>query len=416
MTTTPTHRGTLTTSTGSEHARIIGRRRLPARARRAQLRDRRARSTPRTSGSASAPASSRARFAARRRSVVDMAEAAAREAITAAGLEPSQIGAVVLATVTHPYQTPAAAPIVADRLGIHRRGVRHLRRVRRLLPRHLAWPTTWSAAAAPSTSWSSASRSCPTSPTPTTAGPPSSSATAPARPSSARPTLPASARRSGAPTAPSGRPSRQRDPWVVDARRATATCDWPAITMQGQAVFRWAVWGMAPVAQQAIDAAGVSADDLDAFIPHQANMRIIDAMIKQLKLPAAHPGRPRHRRDRPTPRAASIPLATERMLREGEAPHGGLALQIGFGAGPGLRRAGRRPALTAPAARRVTRVSTTAQAPRIDTRKEQHPWRRASRRSSRVWPRSSTRRPAWTPTRSSSTSPSPTTSTSTPCR
>ena len=72
---------------------------------------------------------------------------------------------------------------------------------------------------------------------------------------------------------------------------------WPAITMQGQAVFRWAVWDMAPVAQQALDAAGVKADDLDAFIPHQANMRIIDAMIKQLKLPDAHPGRPRHRRD-----------------------------------------------------------------------------------------------------------------------
>ena len=102
--------------------------------------------------------------------------------------------------------------------------------------------------------------------------------------------------------------------------------------MQGQAVFRWAVWAMAPVAQQAIDAAGITINDLDAFIPHQANMRIIDSMIKTLKLPEGHPGRPRHRRDRNTS-AASIPLATERMLREGQAPHGGLALQIGFGAG-----------------------------------------------------------------------------------
>ena len=90
----------------------------------------------------------------------------------------------------------------------------------------------------------------------------------------------------------------QRECWLETREK---NLDWPAITMAGQSVFRWAVWGMAPVAQKALDAAGVRAEDLDAFIPHQANMRIIDAMIKQLKLPDGHPGRPRHRRDRPTP-------------------------------------------------------------------------------------------------------------------
>ena len=59
----------------------------------------------------------------------------------------------------------------------------------------------------------------------------------------------------------------------------------PAITQEGQAVFRWAVFEMAKVAQQALDAAGITADDLDVFIPHQANMRIIDSMVKTLKLP-----------------------------------------------------------------------------------------------------------------------------------
>ncbi|WP_241780400.1 beta-ketoacyl-ACP synthase 3, partial [Streptomyces wadayamensis] len=48
----------------------------------------------------------------------------------------------------------------------------------------------------------------------------------------------------------------------------------PAITQEGQAVFRWAVFEMAKVAQQALEAAGITADDLDVFIPHQANMRI----------------------------------------------------------------------------------------------------------------------------------------------
>lgn len=58
------------------------------------------------------------RWAAKDESVVDMSEAAARDALEAAGLEPAQVDAVIVATVTHPYQTPAAAPILADRLGI----------------------------------------------------------------------------------------------------------------------------------------------------------------------------------------------------------------------------------------------------------------------------------------------------------
>ena len=97
-------------------------------------------------------------------------------------------------------------------------------------------------------------------------------------------------------------------------------------------VFRWAVWGMAPVAQKAIDAAGIRAEDLDAFIPHQANMRIIDAMIKQLKLPEDI-AVARDIAETANTSAASIPLATERMLRQKEIPSGGLALQNGFGAG-----------------------------------------------------------------------------------
>jgi len=75
----------------------------------------------------------------------------------------------------------------------------------------------------------------------------------------------------------------QRNSWI---ELRDGGVEWPAITMEGPAVFRWAVWDMAPVAQAALDQAGIKADDLDAFIPHQANMRIIDAMVKQLKLPA----------------------------------------------------------------------------------------------------------------------------------
>ncbi|MEU6475408.1 ketoacyl-ACP synthase III [Streptomyces sp. NPDC047017] len=106
----------------------------------------------------------------------------------------------------------------------------------------------------------------------------------------------------------------------------------PAITQEGQAVFRWAVFEMAKVAQQALDAAGISPDDLDVFIPHQANVRIIDSMVKTLKLPE-HVTVARDIRTTGNTSAASIPLAMERLLATGEAKSGDTALVIGFGAG-----------------------------------------------------------------------------------
>ncbi|HEX8972326.1 beta-ketoacyl-ACP synthase III [Oryzihumus sp.] len=269
------------------------------------------------------------RWAAPDESVVDMAEHAARKALAAAGINPSQVGAVILATVTHPYQTPAAAPILADRLGatpaaafdisaacagychgislandMVRGGsaeyvlVVGVEKLSDFTDRHdrgtafIFGDGAGAAVVGPSdfpgigpTVWGSDGAQWET--------------------------------------------ISQRDPWT---RVRDHDVDWPAIGMAGQSVFRWAVWSMAPVAQAALDKAGVSADDLDAFIPHQANMRIIDAMIKQLKLPAHIPVA-RDIAETGNTSAASIPLATERMLEQGEAPHGGLALQIGFGAG-----------------------------------------------------------------------------------
>jgi 3-oxoacyl-[acyl-carrier-protein] synthase III len=106
----------------------------------------------------------------------------------------------------------------------------------------------------------------------------------------------------------------------------------PALSQEGQTVFRWAVFAMAKVAQQALDAAGVAADQLDAFIPHQANMRIIDSMIKALKLPE-HVAIARDVETTGNTSAASIPLAMERLLATGQAKSGDTALVIGFGAG-----------------------------------------------------------------------------------
>ncbi|CAL9289502.1 MULTISPECIES: ketoacyl-ACP synthase III [unclassified Streptomyces] len=123
---------------------------------------------------------------------------------------------------------------------------------------------------------------------------------------------------------------KQTVPWT-DYRDGTVE-RFPAITQEGQAVFRWAVFEMAKVAQQALDAAGITAADLDVFIPHQANMRIIDSMVKTLKLPE-HVTVARDVETTGNTSAASIPLAMERLLATGQAKSGDTALVIGFGAG-----------------------------------------------------------------------------------
>jgi len=117
-----------------------------------------------------------------------------------------------------------------------------------------------------------------------------------------------------------------------DAYREGEVEKFPAIRQEGQAVFRWAVYEMAKVAQQALDAAGVAPEDLDVFIPHQANMRIIDSMVKTLKLPE-HVTVARDVETTGNTSAASIPLAMERLLATGQAKSGDTALVIGFGAG-----------------------------------------------------------------------------------
>lgn len=107
---------------------------------------------------------------------------------------------------------------------------------------------------------------------------------------------------------------------------------WPTLRQEGPTVFKWAAFEMPRVALQAIEAAGLTPQDIDVFIPHQANMRIIDQMIKHLGLrDDVVVGR--DIADTGNTSAASIPLATERLFRDGQVHGGQIALQIGFGAG-----------------------------------------------------------------------------------
>ncbi|SHH09031.1 3-oxoacyl-[acyl-carrier-protein] synthase III [Jatrophihabitans endophyticus] len=101
--------------------------------------------------------------------------------------------------------------------------------------------------------------------------------------------------------------------------------------MAGRAVFRWAVEQMPGIAAEACARAGVNLADVDVFVPHQANLRIIDAIAARLGLTRAVVAG--HVTSAGNTSAASIPLALTQLLAEGRARSGQLALLLGFGAG-----------------------------------------------------------------------------------
>ncbi|CAB5240537.1 unannotated protein [freshwater metagenome] len=107
---------------------------------------------------------------------------------------------------------------------------------------------------------------------------------------------------------------------------------WPNIAQQGQTVFRWAVYQMSKAGLRALEAAGVTPDQLGAFIPHQANFRIIETMAKEMKIPDSVVVADDIKTNGNTS-AASIPLAMDALLEAHPELHGTLALLIGYGAG-----------------------------------------------------------------------------------
>ena len=114
--------------------------------------------------------------------------------------------------------------------------------------------------------------------------------------------------------------------------KGAAELGWPSISQQGQAVYRWAVFSVSKVGLRALEAAGVRVDELGAFIPHQANIRIIESMAKEMKLPDSVVIADDIRTNGNTS-AASIPLAMDSLLEKYPELHGTLALIIGYGAG-----------------------------------------------------------------------------------
>ncbi|MGH3273609.1 MAG: beta-ketoacyl-ACP synthase III [Streptosporangiaceae bacterium] len=103
------------------------------------------------------------------------------------------------------------------------------------------------------------------------------------------------------------------------------------IFQDGQPVFRWATTALHPVALEACRRAGVAPTELTAFIPHQANLRIIESIARKLGAPQAIVADDIVTAGNTS--SASIPLALSRMVERGELPAGSPALLMGFGAG-----------------------------------------------------------------------------------
>ncbi len=103
------------------------------------------------------------------------------------------------------------------------------------------------------------------------------------------------------------------------------------IIQEGQAVFRWATTALAPIALAACERAGVDPKELAAFVPHQANLRIIEAIARRIGAPQAIVASDIVNAGNTS--SASIPLALSRMIERGEIGSGAPALLVGFGAG-----------------------------------------------------------------------------------
>ena len=262
-------------------------------------------------------------------SAIDLATAALAEAIERSGIRPEQVDAVLVATISNPRQTPSVSAIVADRVGANPAAAYDLNAA--------CAGFAYGVAQADALVRSGAATYV------AVVGAEKLSDIVDPTDRSISFLLGDGA--GAAIVGPSDAPGIGPTVWGSDGSKAhtismnhTLTefrdgeSDWPTLRQEGPAVFRWAVWEMAKVARRALDAAGVEPEDLVAFVPHQANMRIIDEFAKQLKLPDTVIIA-RDIEDTGNTSAASIPLATHRLLAEHPELSGGLALQIGFGAG-----------------------------------------------------------------------------------
>jgi 3-oxoacyl-[acyl-carrier-protein] synthase-3 len=263
--------------------------------------------------------------------VVDLAETAARQAIERAGIRPDQIGVVLVSTVSGGVATPSVATLLAERIGAAPAAAYDISAACAGYAYGIAQADSFvrSGLAEHVLVVGAEKLSDIIDPTDRTisfllADGAGAAIVGPSDTVGISPTVWGS---DGSKWDAIGMTSTMQE-----YREGAGEVAWPTLRQEGPTVFRWAVWEMVKVAKLALERAGVTSDQLAAFVPHQANMRIIDEFAKQLGLPnTVVIGRDIATTGNTS--AASIPLATHRLLEENPELSGGLSLQIGFGAG-----------------------------------------------------------------------------------
>jgi len=262
-------------------------------------------------------------------SLMDLAVEASREAIAKSGIDPSEIDAVILATISFPYATPSGATMLAAEVGANDAAAYDISAA--------CAGYCYGIAQADALIRSGNSKYVLV-----VGGEKLSDFISPTDRSIS---FLLGDGAGAAIVGPSDHPGISKTVWGSDGTNwdkvgmtgsmldfRDGKTEWPTLVQEGQSVFRWAVWEMVKVAKDALEASGLEPEDLSALVTHQANVRIIDEFAKQLGLPdtvvvakdIVETG---------NTSAASIPLAMHRLLAEGKVKSGGFALQIGFGAG-----------------------------------------------------------------------------------
>lgn len=103
------------------------------------------------------------------------------------------------------------------------------------------------------------------------------------------------------------------------------------LKMEGQETFKFAVKKMASSTELVLEKAGLNRDDIDLLVPHQANIRIIDAARKRFGLPEDKVAITIHKYGNTS--ASSIPIALDEAVREGRVGANDLVVMVGFGGG-----------------------------------------------------------------------------------
>ena len=259
------------------------------------------------------------RIAAEEQDVADLAALAGRAALADAGLEPSEITQVIVATCSNHERSPSAAGRVAQLLG---------------LSGHAAFDVG-AACSGFEHALAVADMSLRT-------GTSTATLVIGAEKLSAvtdytdRTTCILTADGAGAMVlVPSETPAISPVVWgtVPDlADAVTIDGEGPYFSQQGRQVLGWALREAPKISRQIVEAAGLTMEDIDVFVPHQANLRMIEPLAASLGL----------REDAivaddiitsGNTSAATIPLAISRMREAGRIPSGATALLVGFGGG-----------------------------------------------------------------------------------